>query len=82
MGLDAYLLYAPNSFVHQVFLAFVLGGMVVGAIAALTPWFLAFVLFATCALLPMIARFLVVGDYVYNAMAATGGFSACYARHR
>jgi len=71
-GSTALLLYAPSSFVHQVFLAFVLGGMVVGAIAALTPLFLAFVLFATCALLPMIARYLVVGEYIYDAMAATG----------
>ena len=71
-GSTALLLYPPQSFVHQVFVAFVLGGMVVGAMAALTPAFLAFVLFATCALLPMIARYLLVGDYIHNAMGGMG----------
>ena len=67
-GSAALLLYAPESILHQVFLAFVLGGMVIGAAAALTPILLAFALFATCVLLPMIARYLVSGDHIHNAM--------------
>jgi diguanylate cyclase (GGDEF)-like protein len=71
-GSTALLLYAPESILHQVFLAFVLGGMVIGAVAALTPLFLAFVLFATCVLLPMIVRYLATGDYIHNIMATMG----------
>src|SRR6478735_3385924 len=44
-GSTGLFLYAPESILHQVFLAFVLGGMVIGAVAALTPLFLAFVFF-------------------------------------
>ena len=69
-GSTGLFLYAPESILHQVFLAFVLGGMVIGAVAALTPLFLAFVLFATCALLPMIGRYLASGDDIHSIMAA------------
>jgi diguanylate cyclase (GGDEF)-like protein len=71
-GSAGIVLYAPESIMHQVFLAFVVGGMVVGAAAALTPIFSAFVLFTVCALLPLIARFLVTGDQIHNAMAGMG----------
>ena len=67
-GSSALLLYAADSVLHQVFLAFVLGGMVVGAAAALTPIYLAFALFATCVLLPLVARYLVSRDAVHDAM--------------
>jgi diguanylate cyclase (GGDEF)-like protein len=71
-GSTALLLYAPESIMHQVFLAFVVGGTVVGAAAALTPIFSAFVLFTVCAVLPLIARYLVTGDQIHNAMAGMG----------
>jgi diguanylate cyclase (GGDEF)-like protein len=71
-GSTALLLYAPESTIHQVFLAFVLGGMVIGAAAMLTPMFLVFALFASCALLPLIARYLVTGDPIHNAMGVMG----------
>jgi diguanylate cyclase (GGDEF)-like protein len=67
-GSTALLLYVPDSIVHQVFLAFVVGGMVIGAAATLTPLFPAFALFASCALLPIVARYLVTGDHIHDAM--------------
>jgi signal transduction histidine kinase len=67
-------LYPPQSFVHEVLIAFVLGGMVVGAAATLTPVYLGFVLFATCALLPLIARYFIAGDYIHYAMGGMGVF--------
>ena len=71
-GSTALLLYEPESLIHQVFLAFVVGGMVIGAAAMLTPMFLAFALFASCALLPLIARYLFTGDPIHNAMGIMG----------
>ena len=71
-GSTAWLLYEPESLIHQVFLAFVVGGMVIGAAAMLTPMFLAFALFASCALLPLIARYLVPADAIHNAMGIMG----------
>ena len=73
-GSTAFVLYAPDSILHQVFLAFVLGGMVIGAVAALTPSFTAFVLFATCALVPMIVRYVLAEDSLHHAMAGMGVF--------
>ena len=69
-GAAAIFLYPPDSVVHQVFLAFVLGGMVVGAVAALTPVFPALLLFCLFTLLPLVVRYLLHGDYLHNAMAA------------
>jgi diguanylate cyclase (GGDEF)-like protein len=67
-GSTALLLYPQGSVIHQVFLAFVLGGMVLGAAATLTPVFIAYVLFAVCVLLPLVGRYLATGDYVHDAM--------------
>jgi signal transduction histidine kinase len=71
-GSTAVVLYPSDSIIHQVFNTFVLGGMVIGAVAALTPMFSAFVLFAACALLPTIGRYLLSGNYVHLAMAGMG----------
>ena len=71
-GSTAFVLYPPESIIHQVFIAFVVGGMVVGAIIAMTPMFATFALFALSALLPNIARYSLAGDYVHHAMAAMG----------
>jgi diguanylate cyclase (GGDEF)-like protein len=71
-GSAGVVLYAPESIMHQVFLAFVVGGMVVGAAATLTPIFSVFVLFTVCAVSPLIARYLVTGDPIHNAMAGMG----------
>ena len=71
-GAAAFLLYPPDSAALQVFLAFVVGGMVSGAVAILTPLFLAFLLFASGALIPIVVRFAMVGDDMHYAMAALG----------
>jgi signal transduction histidine kinase/CheY-like chemotaxis protein len=67
-GSTAFLLYPPDSAVHQGFIAFVLAGMVAGAMTVLTPVFAAFVLFAPCALLPISGRYLMTGDFIHSAM--------------
>jgi signal transduction histidine kinase/ActR/RegA family two-component response regulator len=67
-GSTAFLLYPSDSAVHQVFIAFVLAGMVAGAMTVLTPVLAAFVLFAPCALLPIIGRYLFTGDFIHYAM--------------
>lgn len=74
-GSAAWLLYPVDAVVHQVFVAFVLGGMVAGAVSLLTPVFPVFAIFALCALLPAVIRFLWVGDYIHYAM---GGMSALF----
>jgi signal transduction histidine kinase len=74
-GSIALLLYPPQSMVHQVFIAFALGGMVAGSVTLLTPIFSVFMLFAVCALSPMIVRYFSVGDYIHYAM---GGMSLVF----
>jgi signal transduction histidine kinase/CheY-like chemotaxis protein len=71
-GSTAFVLYPPESIIHQVFIAFVIGGMVVGAIIAMTPMFATFLLFALSALLPTIARYSLAGDHLHHAMAGMG----------
>jgi signal transduction histidine kinase len=71
-GSTALVLYPPASIIHQVFIAFVVGGMVIGAVVAMTPMFPTFLLFALSALLPTIARYFLAGDYVHHAMAGMG----------
>ena len=74
-GSAAWLLYPENSVVHQVFLAFVLGGMVAGAVSLLTPVFPIFALFALFSLVPAAVRFLWTGDYMHYAM---GGMATLF----
>ncbi|HEX7955128.1 MAG TPA: ATP-binding protein [Burkholderiales bacterium] len=71
-GSTAFLLYPAESVVHQVFLAFVLAGLVAGGMTALTPVLPAFFVFSACALLPVIGRYLAGGDLIHGAMGATG----------
>lgn len=71
-GSTALLLYPPDSVVHQVFIAFVLAGMVAGSTTLLTPVFPVFVLFALGTLVPIIVRFTLVVDDIHYAMAGMG----------
>lgn len=71
-GSTAFIMFAADSLVHQVFTAFVLGGMVIGAMVQLMPVFQAFVLFALCTLLPTILRYLFASDYLHHAMGGMG----------
>ncbi len=68
-GAAGLLLFPPDSFAHQLFLAFVLGGMMAGAIGTMVSWFPAFAIFSILTALPAVARFLMHGDSMHYAMA-------------
>jgi signal transduction histidine kinase len=67
-GSAGLLLFAPDSLVHQVFLAFVLGGMITGAVALLSWVRGAFVAFLAPAAYPLILRFFMQGGELFLAM--------------
>lgn len=67
-GSAGILLFHPTSFPHQVFLAFVLGGMVAGAIPLLSAVDGAYRCFAIPVFLPIGARLLLAGDRVHVIM--------------
>jgi PAS domain S-box-containing protein len=64
---------APSS--HQIFLAFVVGGMCAGAASSNASYPLAFVAYAVPALLPLVVQFLAAGDAIHVAM---GGMTALF----
>jgi signal transduction histidine kinase len=68
-GAAAVIFYTPSSPVHQLFLAFVLGGMTAGAAASNSTYTPAFVAYAVPALVPMVVRLSMEGDAVHAAMA-------------
>lgn len=68
-GASSFMLFTPDSFVHQIFLAFVLSGMLAGAIGIMASWFPAFALFSTLIALPTVVRFSMVGEGMHYAMA-------------
>jgi len=61
-GMAGLWFFSSVSFQHQVFLAFLLGGMAAGAVAGYGAWRPAFYAFLVPALLPIILRFLSAGD--------------------
>lgn len=71
-GSTAWILYPPESVVHQVFIAFVLGGMVAGSMTLLAPVFPVFALFALITLVPILVRFVFAFDDIHYAMAGMG----------
>ena len=68
-GASSFMLFTPDSFVHQIFLAFVLSGMLAGAIGIMGSWFPAFALFSILIGLPTALRFAMVGEGMHIAMA-------------
>lgn len=68
-GTAGVILFPPDSFDHQIFLAFVLGGMIAGAIGTMVSWFPAFALFSILTALPAVIRFSMIGDGMHYAMA-------------
>ena len=68
-GAAAFIFYAPSSPIHQVFLAFVLGGMTAGAASSNGTYTPAFVAYAVPALVPMVVRLSMERDAVHAAMA-------------
>jgi len=67
-GAAGIFLFPHNSFVHQLFLAFVLGGMITGAVAMLSWVKGAFLAFLLPAALPITVRFFTQGSDVFVAM--------------
>lgn len=67
-GLSGILLFVPDSLAHQIFLAFVIGGMVTGAVAVLSWVKTAFVVFLVPAATPIIVRFFLQGGDLFLAM--------------
>lgn len=67
-GSAAWLLFPPMHVAHQVFVAFMLGGMVAGSVATLAPVFPAFLVYALLTLVPVAIRFPLQQDYVHYAM--------------
>ncbi|MBI5442724.1 MAG: response regulator [Deltaproteobacteria bacterium] len=67
-GSAAIFLFPPDSLAHQCFLAFVLGGMVAGAVGAFSVLPRAFVAFSLPALAPIAWRFFAEGAELQQAM--------------
>lgn len=67
-GASAVVLFPSMNVAHQVFVAFMLGGMVAGSVTTLAPVFPAFVAFAVFALLPIIVRFTLEHEIIQYAM--------------
>ena len=67
-GSAAWLLFPPMNIAHQVFVAFLLGGMVAGSVTTLAPVFPAFLAYAVLTLVPAAVRFTLEQDYVHYAM--------------
>lgn len=68
-GSSAIFLFPMESLAHQVFLVFVIGGMVAGAAAAFSSIMKAFLAYSVPAVFPIIARFALLGDEFHLAMA-------------
>jgi len=60
--------FPPHSTPHQIFIAFVLGGMVAGASASTSAVRYVFFLYLIPLLTPLICRFFLVGDEIHTAM--------------
>jgi signal transduction histidine kinase len=67
-GASAVFLFPAMNVAHQVFVAFVLGGMVAGSVTTLAPIFPAFVWFAALAVVPVIIRFMLEYQLIQYAM--------------
>ena len=67
-GLAGILLFPEHSASYQIFLAFVLGGMVAGAIASTSLLRFGFYLFSIPTLLPITVKFLVIPNEIHVAM--------------
>lgn len=69
-GFAGYFLFAEHSYVHQIFLGFVLGGMVAGGMSTLSSYRHAFLVFLLPALLPYTVQVVRHGGDVHLAMGA------------
>ena len=69
-GSAAIWMVPENSIAHQVFLSFILGGMVAGTAAVYSAVMGAFLAYSIPALVPIAVRFLAMGDELHLAMGA------------
>jgi PAS domain S-box-containing protein len=67
-GASAFFLFPASSTAQQVFLAFVLGGMVAGAAGTYSIILRAFLAFSLPALVPLCISFFIMGDEIHIAM--------------
>jgi two-component system, cell cycle sensor histidine kinase and response regulator CckA len=67
-GAAGLFLFAEHSFPHQLFLAFVLGGLVAGATTSMAGLPSIFRIFVLLLILPIVARFFLLGGGIYLAM--------------
>lgn len=67
-GMVSLFLFPEGSLPHQTFIAFVVGGMVVGASVTSAAFKNAFLFFGIPALLPLVIRFFAIGTEITNAM--------------
>ncbi len=67
-GLSAVLIFPAESLVHQTVLAFVHGGMLIGAAGTYAPVRKSFFAFSIPGSLPIVIRFLAMGDIVHVGM--------------
>jgi hypothetical protein len=71
-GATGALLFPAGSLPHQVFVSFVVAGMVAGAVATLSPVMRAFALFALPALAPVVLQFLIHESPLHFPMSFMG----------
>ena len=67
-GSTAIFLFPPDSIGHQVFIAFVVGGMVAGAVSAFTAVLSSFFIFSLPALVPICIRLFTLSSEIHLAM--------------
>ena len=69
-GATGIALFPAASVPHQVFIAFVIAGMVAGAVGVFSPIMPVFMAFSLPALTPITIRFFLIGDSIHMAMGA------------
>ena len=74
-GSSGIFIFPESSLLHQVFLAFVLGGLIAGSTTSLSPVQWIFRVFVFLLIIPMVLRFILMGGEVYLTM---GGMLAIY----
>jgi diguanylate cyclase (GGDEF)-like protein/PAS domain S-box-containing protein len=67
-GTAGIFLFSENSVVHQVFLIFVLGGMVIGAASAYSALKKAFLFYSIPSFVPIVVHFFAIGDEIHVGM--------------
>jgi len=69
-GATGIFLFPVHSVAHQVFIAFVIAGMVAGAVGVFSPIMPVFLAFSIPALVPITIRFILINDQLHMAMGA------------